>query len=98
MSDSISMNHGVKIQVLLENLRKRCHYFVKLPDVSVCSRVVRQNEDGRTAFMHTACNGNIENCQLTTAHLLGGLNCLEVWHPEEGAIPQHDEPESSRER
>ena len=97
MSDSISMNHGVKFQVLLENFRKRCHYFVELTDLTVCSRVVKHNEDGRTAFMQTACNGNIENCQLTTAHLLGESNGLEAWHPEAGAIPQHNEPEGSKE-
>lgn len=97
MPDSISMNHGVKLQVLLENLRKKCHYFIELEDLAACSRVVKRNEDGRTAFMRSSCNGNIEKCQLSTCHLLGEFNGLEVWHPEEGAMPEQKEPEGSKE-
>ena len=97
MTGKISMNHGVKLQVLIENLRKDCHYFIGSTDTVVCSRVKKHHKNGRIAFMKTSCGGNIGSCQLSTCHILGELNGQEAWHPEEGVMPHSDEPGGSRE-
>lgn len=95
MSDSISMNHGVKIQILLENLRLACHYFVEVSNPA-CSRVKKYHDNGRIAFMRTACGGKISKCELGICHFLGETNGTEIWEPEEGAISGEDEPEKEK--
>ena len=89
---SITMNHGVKIQILLENLRTVCHYFVEVSN-SACSRVKKYHDSGRIAFMRTACGGKISKCELGICHFDEKTNGTEIWEPEEGAIGM-DELES----
>ena len=89
---SITMNHGVKIQILLENLRIACHYLVEVSKPA-CSRVKKYHDNGRIAFMRTACGGKISRCELGICHFLDEMNGTEIWEPEEGAIGG-DEPES----